>query len=64
MYQERYFPGSTFKVVTGSVGLQTGKVTMTEPVLPAVDVVPAAADHPADPQLRRRHVRRHRCPTS
>jgi penicillin-binding protein A len=31
MYQERYFPGSTFKVVTGSVGLQSGRVTMTEP---------------------------------
>lgn len=31
MYQERYFPGSTFKVVTGSVGLQSGRVTMTQP---------------------------------
>ncbi len=33
-YQDRYFPGSTFKVVTGSVGLQTGKVTDSEPVYP------------------------------
>jgi len=32
MYQERYFPGSTFKVVTGSTGLQTGLVTNDEPV--------------------------------
>jgi penicillin-binding protein A len=32
MYQERYFPGSTFKVVTGSIGLQSGRVTLTEPV--------------------------------
>lgn len=31
-YQDRYFPGSTFKVVTGSVGLQTGKVTNEDPV--------------------------------
>ena len=33
-YQDRYFPGSTFKVVTGSVGLQTGKVTNEDPVYP------------------------------
>jgi peptidoglycan glycosyltransferase len=33
-YQDRYFPGSTFKVVTGSVGLQSGKVTNEEPVFP------------------------------
>lgn len=36
MYQERYFPGSTFKVVTGGVGLQSGRVTMTEPRYPFV----------------------------
>jgi peptidoglycan glycosyltransferase len=35
-YQERYFPGSTFKIVTGSNGLQTGKVTNTDPVYPFV----------------------------
>lgn len=33
-YQERFFPGSTFKVVTGSIGLDTGVVTMEEPVYP------------------------------
>jgi peptidoglycan glycosyltransferase len=33
-YQDRYFPGSTFKVVTGSTGLQTGKVTPEQPVYP------------------------------
>ena len=33
-YQDRYFPGSTFKVVTAGVGLQTGKVTNTEPSYP------------------------------
>ena len=34
MYQERYFPGSTFKVVTGSIGVETGAVTPEEPVFP------------------------------
>ena len=34
-YQERYFPGSTFKVVTAGTGLHTGSVTQTEPVYPA-----------------------------
>lgn len=33
-YQDRYFPGSTFKVVTGSTGLQTGKVTPDSPQYP------------------------------
>jgi peptidoglycan glycosyltransferase len=33
-YQDRYFPGSTFKVVTGSTGLQTGKVTPEQPRYP------------------------------
>jgi peptidoglycan glycosyltransferase len=33
-YRERYFPGSTFKVVTASAGLQSGQVTATEPVYP------------------------------
>lgn len=36
-YQDRYFPGSTFKVVTSGVGLQTAKVTNTEPVYPYVN---------------------------
>jgi peptidoglycan glycosyltransferase len=44
-YQDRYFPGSTFKVVTGSVGLQTGKVTNEEPVYPrATSYLPAQTD--------------------
>lgn len=34
-YQERYFPGSTFKVVTSGVGLQSGKVTPDDPVYPS-----------------------------
>lgn len=35
-YQERYFPGSTFKVITGSAGVESGQVTPTQPVYPAV----------------------------
>ncbi|MBI2709781.1 MAG: penicillin-binding protein 2 [Actinobacteria bacterium] len=34
MYREVFPPGSTFKVVTSSVGLQTGKVTPAAPVYP------------------------------
>ncbi|MCU1499633.1 MAG: cell division protein FtsI/penicillin-binding protein 2 [Acidimicrobiales bacterium] len=40
-YRERYFPGSTFKVVTASTALEAGKVTVNEPsypVLTALDV--------------------------
>jgi len=33
-YQERYFPGSTFKVITGSNGLQSGTVTVDSPSYP------------------------------
>jgi peptidoglycan glycosyltransferase len=33
-WQERFFPGSTFKVVTGSTGVESGKVTPTEPSFP------------------------------
>ncbi|MCB1004681.1 MAG: penicillin-binding protein 2 [Acidimicrobiales bacterium] len=33
-YQDRYFPGSTFKVVTAGAGLRTGTVSNTEPVYP------------------------------
>jgi peptidoglycan glycosyltransferase len=35
-YQDRYFPGSTFKVVTGSAGLESGTVTPDDPVYPSV----------------------------
>ena len=33
-FAERYFPGSTFKVVTAGVGLQSGTVTPEEPSYP------------------------------
>ncbi len=33
-YQERYFPGSTYKVVTASAGLESGQVTPEAPVYP------------------------------
>ena len=33
-FRERYFPGSTFKVVTASAGLESGKVTETSPSFP------------------------------
>ena len=36
-YQDRYFPGSTFKVVTATAGLDSGKVTVDEPRYPATD---------------------------
>ena len=36
MYQDRYFPGSTFKVVTAGVGLESGLVTDSTPSYPVV----------------------------
>jgi len=35
-YQDRYFPGSTFKIVTATAGLESGEVTEQEPVYPTV----------------------------
>lgn len=35
-YQDRFFPGSTFKVVTATAGLESGAVTEAEPEYPAV----------------------------
>lgn len=35
-YQERYFPGSTFKVVTSIAGLESGLVTADQPSYPVV----------------------------
>ncbi|CAB4550082.1 unannotated protein [freshwater metagenome] len=35
-YQERYFPGSTFKIVTATAGLTSNKVTETTPDYPVV----------------------------
>jgi peptidoglycan glycosyltransferase len=36
-YRERYFPGSTFKVVTAAAGLASGEVTVGSPSYPVVD---------------------------
>ncbi|MEI2638922.1 MAG: penicillin-binding transpeptidase domain-containing protein [Microthrixaceae bacterium] len=33
-FQERFFPGSTFKIVTAAAGLESGKVTPDQPVYP------------------------------
>lgn len=33
-YRDRFFPGSTFKVITASAGLESGKVTEDTPVFP------------------------------
>ena len=33
-YQENFFPGSTFKVVTATAGLSSGRITETAPVYP------------------------------
>lgn len=34
-YQDRFFPGSTFKVVTATAGLMSGKVSVDQPSYPA-----------------------------
>jgi len=39
-YRERYFPGSSFKVVTAATGLATGTATVTQPVYPFVSSIP------------------------
>jgi peptidoglycan glycosyltransferase len=40
-YQERYFPGSTFKIVTAGAGLDSGRVTESDPNYPvATEYVP------------------------
>jgi len=36
-YQERYFPGSTYKIVTASAGLESGLVTTENPSYPVTD---------------------------
>jgi penicillin-binding protein A len=38
-YRERFPPGSTFKVVTASVGLETGLVTPDQPVFPSISAL-------------------------
>jgi peptidoglycan glycosyltransferase len=35
-YRDRFFPGSTFKIVTATGGLESGKVTTTSPVFPVM----------------------------
>ncbi len=48
-YRERYFPGSTFKVVTSSAGLQSGQVTPTSPVYPvATSYTPPLTTNPIE----------------
>jgi peptidoglycan glycosyltransferase len=39
-YRERYFPGSSFKVVTASTALATGKATVDQPVFPDLTQLP------------------------
>ena len=46
-YRELYPPGSTFKVVTGATGLETGQVTPDDPVYPSVaSIVPPQTTRP------------------
>lgn len=46
-YRERYFPGSTFKVITGSAGVQSGAVTPTTPSFPVTNAfVPPQTTRP------------------
>lgn len=39
-YRERYFPGSSFKVVTASTALATGVATTSTPVYPTLSALP------------------------
>ena len=57
-YQDRFFPGSTFKVVTATAGILYGGVTADEPVYPREQRLPAPQHDPSDPQLRRLDLRR------
>ena len=46
-YEQRYFPGSTFKVVTAAAGLVTGEVTATSPSYPVTGAyVPPLTNRP------------------
>ena len=58
-YQERFFPGSTFKVVTGSTGARDRHGHRRQPRLPAGDARTSPPRRRADLELRRRGVRRH-----
>lgn len=48
-YRERYFPGSTFKVVTAAAGLATDRLTLTSPEFPVLTEYEAP---PQSPPLR------------
>jgi peptidoglycan glycosyltransferase len=39
-YRERYFPGSSFKVVTSAAALESGVATLTQPVYPVLTELP------------------------
>ena len=39
-YRERYFPGSSFKVVTAATALASGVATLTQPVYPVLTELP------------------------
>ena len=56
-YQERYMPGSTFKVITTGIGLEAGTLTL-ESTFPDRAGVGSAADDRPDPELQRQPVRR------
>jgi peptidoglycan glycosyltransferase len=46
-YRDRFFPGSTYKVVTAAAGLESGLVTPTQPVYPSSSgYVPPASSTP------------------
>lgn len=46
-YRERFFPGSTFKVVTAAAGLEAGAVSEQEPAYPAArEYVPPQTSRP------------------
>jgi peptidoglycan glycosyltransferase len=46
-YRERFFPGSTFKVVTAAAGLESGKITQDQPTYePATEYTPPQTNRP------------------
>ena len=56
-YQDRYMPGSTFKVLTTAIALDAGVIDL-DTQFERGDVVDAAADEQPDPELRRHQLRR------